>query len=322
MGSKVGWIISGVMVLLFFIAVVIPVAFPSPSKPIKALELGFLDLYKLPELSTIVDTLPSSAGNAGDDYKQALSVYATNKDEVDEFIAGFAAMPAPTILPGSVQELVDLVEQGSRKASMKYVFIHTEKELSVRRFYKPADDMNLLANALVCTSYFHQNRGEKDRQIELLKVLGIMGWHLYEERAHPAMMAYGLGFMMDSASGLLQRYNDDGLTTEAAQAEVFSKAVIALEQKFNDKMNVVWNTSPHAGDVFYIAEKDADTAWRVRAILSLGILKFTSTGADRRYNKNLILKFMKDGDVKIAAAARAARHLMYSEFNTLASDQR
>ena len=323
MGSKVGWIISGVLVLLFVIAVVIPVAFPSPSKPVKALETGFLDVYKVSEpLSKAIGAIPSDAGDAGTDYAAAVAVYRRNKEEVDGFIDSFATPPPPTSLPESVLEIVAHVEQGAKKGSMKYVFVHTEKELSVKRFYPPADELNAVANVVVYVSHFHANRGEADRQIELLKALCVFGWHLYEERAHPVMMNYGLGFQMDAANFLSMKYKEQGLTELAADADAYSKAVTALLTRFDDKMTLLWNTKPAPGEIFYVAEHDKDKAWRVRAILSLGVLKFTSTGADRRYNKNLIIKYMKDSDPMIAAAARAARNLMLSDFNTLATDPR
>ena len=323
MGSKVGWIISGALVLLFVIAVVVPVAFPTPSKPVKALEKGFLDVYKVSEpLSLAVGAMPSGAGDAGNDYFEAVQVYRQNKEEVDAWIASFASPPPPNSLPESVQQIARHVEAGAEKASMKYVFVHTPKELKVNRFYEPADELNAVANVVVYTSHFHANRDETDRQIELLKALCVFGWHLYEERAHPVIMNYGLGFQMDAANFLAQEYKEAGLTEQAADAEAYYKAITALLTRFDEKMSVLWNTKPAPGEIFYVAENDADRAWRVRAILSLGILKFTSTGADRRYNKKLILKYMNDSDPMIAAAAEAARYLLMSEFNMLAADLR
>ena len=323
MGSKVGWIISGALILLFVIAVVIPVAFPTPSKPVKALTKGFLDVYKISEpVSRAVGAMPSGAGDAGNDYRDAVVVYRANKEEVDNWVNSFASPPPPNHLPESVQQIVSHVELGAEKGSMKYVFVHTPKELKVNRFYEPADELNQVANVVVYASHFHANRDEGDRQIELLKALCVFGWHLYEERAHPVIMNYGLGFQMDAASFLAQKYKEMGLTEQAADADAYYKAITTLLTRFDEKMGVLWNTKPAPGDIFYVAENDADRAWRVRAVLSLGILKFTSTGADRRYNKKLIMRYMTDSDPMIAAAAKAARYLMMSDFNMLAADLR
>ena len=323
MGSKVGWIISAVLVLLFVIGVVIPVTFPSPSKPVKALETGFVGLYKISEpISRAVGTIPSGAGNAGDDYIEAVRVYRDNKEEVDNFITASTAPPMPAVLPESVQQIISHVEQGAEKAKMKYVFVHTPKELSVKRFYDPADELNTIANAVLYASHFHANRDERDRQIDLLKALCIFGWHLFEERGNTILMSYGLGFQMDAANFLGLEYKKMGLDEDRNNAEAYYTAVTALSGKFDEKMSVLWNTKPAPGEIFYVAENDADRAWKVRAVLTLGVLKFTSTGSDRRYNKKLITRLMTDSDPMVAAAAKAARTLMMSEFNMLAADLR
>ena len=296
---------------------------PKPSKPVMGLQSGFLDIVEIPEpISLITLSVPSEPGNAGDDYAQAVQVYRDNQEEVDAFLGSFSSPPAPETLPESVHQIIRHIEQGARKASMEYVFVHTPKELGVKRFYAPADDMNAIANVMIFTGFFHAVNDDPERQIELLKAACVLGWHLYEEHAHVVMMNYGLGIQLDAAYYLAQEYKATGQDNLADDAEAYGKAVNGILNAFDEKMSLLWNTRPVPGEVFHVIENDRDRAWRIRATLSLGILRYTSTGSDHRYNARLIRRLMGDSDPMIAAAAKAANDLSIEDFNTLASDPR
>ena len=78
------------------------------------------------------------------------------------------------------------------------------------------------------------------------------------------------------------------------------------------------DSDPNPGDVFNVAENDKDRSWRIQAILSLGIVKFTATKrGDLRRVRKIIDKNVAGDDPLAAAAAKAAKELTARQFNQL-----
>jgi len=102
------------------------------------------------------------------------------------------------------------------------------------------------------------------------------------------------------------------------QLQQYDTKLSAVRAFHEGKLKILWAAHPHAGDVFYVIEGDQDRAWRVQALLELGILRFSAeTRGDRKKTAKLIERYCAGADEMEAAAARAARDLTEEEFNVL-----
>ncbi|MHC4562453.1 MAG: hypothetical protein ACYS8X_06735 [Planctomycetota bacterium] len=325
LGNIAGWVVSGLMVAGIVLFLVVPVAAPSPSTPeIKAARTGFLSSYA-PDVSitSVLPAEPSGSGNAGDDYFQAVKIWRDNEQELDALVEALLRRRPPAPLPAIVNEIIEHVRKGAAKAKMEYVFVHTDKKLKVSRFYRPARELNDVAILLQQLGHFHLENERYEVAIDLFQLIFVMGWHMFEERAIVDMMFQGLGIQQSAADLLAMAYRKQDMNEQAEATKKYRVALSSVELKCNDKLDLLWGVGVRSdtlrpADVFAVAERDADRAWRVQATFSLGILKFAVRhDGDRRLNKRLIEKFMKSDDPLIRSAAEASRRLKLSDFRML-----
>jgi len=98
--------------------------------------------------------------------------------------------------------------------------------------------------------------------------------------------------------------------------QAYSDSLLAFRRHIEGKQRIVWALPPKPGDVFYVIENDKDRAWRVQAILALGVLRFTAqTRGDDRYTAKLIEQFKASSDPLEAAAAKTADEMTDVDFN-------
>ena len=315
MGNAIGWIVSAVLLVLTVLLVALPMACPSHSEAAKALKTGFCDKYVITQpISNLVDAEPSGGGNAGDDYARAIDIYNANKEELEAWMKNPEGEP-----PAPALKIVEIAREATTNASMKYLTKSIPGSLAVSPFHQAASDINTVATIVQTMGAVYRKADQPDQYVEMLKIMAIIGWHMTNERALIAMTQFGLEIQMAAAKQLETHYTHNGQAALAEAAKAYLDSVNDVLDRFHTKRDLVWNTRPQAGEIFYIAENDKDRAWRVQAIMTLGILKFSTEGGDRRYNKKLIKKFLNDGDPWIKAAATSARHLRRSDYNRLGS---
>jgi hypothetical protein len=149
-----------------------------------------------------------------------------------------------------------------------------------------------------------------DRTERIARDMFHLGWHLMTERGHVNLVIVGLE-IQTRAQGLLQGLYDPNQPKQDADAVKviygYQSDLDAIRSLYHSKLEIVHSPSPHAGDVFNIAENDQDHAWRVQAVITLGIVQHTAGRSDdRRYARRLIERYAASDDAVLAAAARAA----------------
>ena len=319
MGSKLGWIAAGALVVGLAVVIIMKVVIPSPSRATPATrKAGFMDLKQVCiPVGDIVGAAPSGAGNAADDYVRALAVARQREQEIakvdagDSSAAGMAAM----------RKVASLVAAGAGKAKLDYTFTHTPKTFEVGYRYQPAVDLQTVSGAMFILGRTLYEAKEYAEAEKVLRDLFVMGWHLVQERAHVYVVRTGFGIQMNALGGLRSVYRDWGpeYSSKMSTVSAYIGEIITIERHFDVKQRICWSVDPKPGDVFHIIEKDQDRAWRVQAILSLGILKYRAEDrrGDMRMLGKLIDRFSSSSDPFEAAAAKAVKDLTREEFRRL-----
>jgi len=318
MASKLGWIVAGLLVVGLLTVIVVTVIIPSPSRPTSlTLKAGFLDLKEVKTpLSELIGSMPSGAGNAADNYVQAVAIAVQKEEEIGQVARekkGAEGMAA-------LKRIADLVSAGAAKASMEYTFTHTPKSFEVGYRYQPAVDLQKVSGAMYVLATTQYEAKQFAAAEKVLKDMLVMGWHMIRERARVHMVRSGYGVQMDALEGLQSVYSAWG-GAHAAKLNVIAdylSDVREILREYDQKQQICWTTKPSPGDIYHIVEKDQDRAWRVQGLMALGMLKFKAESrGDTRKVDELLNRYSNSSDPFEQAAARAAKALTLEEFRQL-----
>lgn len=332
MGNKAGWIVAGVM-LLAVLGVVVYVIIdsqmdPAPSAPTAATTgAGALDFKEIAvPVATVLAAKPSAAGNAADDYARAVTIYQANQDAfkglADKETAiykGDTKLPESTV--AVLKQMDDQVAAGATKASMNLCL---PTELKVGWRYRPADGFSKVGNALVSLAGDYYAKKQFDQAEKVLQHVIIMGMHMIDERAHSYVTWTGKELQMSALLRLAAVYFDwdDQHKARVDVMQTYAQSLQTFESTQNTKLQILQKAKPAPGDVFNIADNDKDKAWRIHAILTLGVVKFVSTEeADRKYAQKLITKYCASQDPLEQAAATAAQAFTKDNLQSYANNE-
>lgn len=345
MGNKAGWIVAGVLVLVVagIIFLNINPFEPQPSAPTYAtLGQGALDFKDIDtQPAGIIPAKPSGAGNAADDYAQAIRIYKSNQEMLKKVIA-------PDYIDGiwgGSQKLADneiqalkQVDQhiaaGAAKEKMEYCLAHTPKEFNVGWRYRPADDLMKIARCEEALAGDHFARKEFAQCEPILQRVFVMGLHLINERARAYATVTGIDVqniaIMRMANQLYKGMGEDVFKKKLKPLQEYLDRLQSLNLALTTKDHILRVAKPEPGDVFNIVgspmdpgtyKGDKDHAWRVQGILTLGIVKFVATEeGDRKYAEKLIDQYVGSKDPLEAAAAAAAKAFTREQKETYATD--
>jgi len=326
MSSKTGMIVGGVLVLGFGFFIMMLVLFPSPSDPTSATTgRGALDMVEMSKPLSFVFTEPTGPGNAGDDYAKALGVYRGNRDtwrSVEERLgrSGIEAVIGESEF-GLLRELADYCHDGAQKAKMEYSVPHgqpptvTTDQADSLAMTKVMGYMHVYAQYLFLKSRNHEEARSAER---VAKDLVVMGWHFVRERAYPASVQVGFGFQEQGSRVLVEIYakypelmqaGDMGIRVrEYAQSARMAYADIG-------RLWSMWTNNPRPGDFFNVIDNCEDPAWRVQAILGLGITRHRNDGhrGDRIRTEKVLAKFGASDKELERRAVKAALDLSRDE---------
>ena len=352
-GNKKGWLISAAIAgaaLLISLMIILQSAFSSGSRATtKTLRAGVLDKWTTAEpISGFISDPPLGTDNAGDDYARAVRLIRDNEEVIRRFHGSYRTwqtnaqeatyetrgMPRedtlarireiPFDVPPQVEEMLRHVAQAVTQEKMEYVFVHTSPKLYVDRRIEASYDLIAVAKVLMDVSAYHYYRDDFEQSLTPREHLLVLGWHMFNERAHVDMMYQGLIIQLDALEMLITAYEELGHADKADRARNYRASVKDLMDRMAEKLDAIMPPADEdrlaePGDVFNVARNDQDRAWRVQAVLALGILKVQPQGviarADERVTRKLIREFEKSSDPMIRAAAVAARDL------TLARDE-
>ncbi len=328
MGNKIGWIIAGAIALLIAVAVILKFVFPSPSDPTRATtKRGFMDKAVLTVTPAEVTGRPmTGTGNAADDYAKAIKLYNDNKGKI-EMAMDTAAEKELELDSDVVTMLKDIARQvslGAEKEEMHYTFVYTPTEFKVGWVYEPAQELEQVMQALNLLSAYYEKHDKYKDAANVTEMILIMGWHMVNERSRPYMMQAGVEWQREAAVKLREFYEKLGDTYKSRipavrEYENQAGSMIAVFREKTAIFKVGDLNELQPGDIFNIAENDQDRAWRVQAILWLGILKFmyAESRGDMRQIDKLIEKYIDSSDPMEAAAAKAAKNLTKAEYDKI-----
>ena len=299
MGSKIGWIAAGGIVVIVAVVIIIFGFGSSHSPPRDTLKQGMLDLKTIDVqlLADVVGYRPSGAGNAGDDYHTAA-------DLAERDPSGWHAIAAD-------------VAAGAGKRECRYVFVHTPQTLDVDVGMGAVERLRTVATVLSEVADRHTSAGDWAGGESIFRSLLVFGWHVQTDRGHIQCVATGLEIQRIAWFGLRGIYarpggRDDGRLDALRRYET---AAVDLSSFYRRKRQIVWADDVWAGDLFHVIAHDADFAWRVQAVLAMGRGRSKFKDVDARHAERL-LDAMAHGDEPIlAAAARAARNHTPSQKN-------
>lgn len=342
MGNKAGWIVAGILASVVLVYAVFTLFSPLPSAPYHTNVPGFMDL-KVPAtpLSAILPAVPTGAGNAADDYQKALSLYNKNIKVIDDTADidrsnAAAAASDPWADPGykACREVADLVAAGALKAEMRYTFVFTRNELRPYYQRKYARDLYQISLAPSQCYHLHMERKEYDKAEKRMQDLFILGWHMFNERAVPDMSVQGMDIMNVGVIRLQELYRvwPDGPKDKIASLSKYEYELMEIRELANKKRRILWDSLPSAigtsddkfypGDVFNMVEHEADRAWKVQAILTLGAMKYRCINdrGNRKKTFSLIQQYINSDDPLIKAAAKCADEFTQAQYDGLGTD--
>jgi len=325
MGSKLGWLLAGLLVIGVVGIILVMVVFPSASPATGAtLKEGVLDLHTVGPPTAVLDRQPTAAGNAGDDYKKAVDLYNANVDVIaraeadrQRIARGQASLDSSTMK--ILADIAARLAAGARKKEMRYTLVHTPKKFQVGYFYEPAKDLRNVSAAVMLLAAQHYARKEYAEAQKALRNAFVVGWHMMNERSRMDLVSIGLGIQRDAIGGLIRLYKDwpgEDRNEKISALVAHDRRLARLSNFYDDKRRVIWalGKGAHPGDVFNIIENDEDRACRAQGLLYLGVLRFTAaTRGDIRKTRRLIEKYAGSDDPIEKAAAIAARDMTAEE---------
>ena len=307
MGSKIGWFVAGAIAIFAIAMVSLYWLNPPHSGPTAAtMRTGFMDRQEVDlDLRQIVGYAPDQPGNAADDYYRAVEIYLDEVADGDE------------VSNAAQERMHEHIAAGAHKQQMNHTLRYWPTELRVRMRYKerydgqmdPADTLHDIAQQMVVYAQRAQRYGSRERAEQVLQDTFVLGWHMMEERGRPYMVIQGIAIQQQALQALAALYEDwgDARAAQLRALQANAGAWDAIRRSIDAKRSVLDRREPHPGDVFNMAENEQDPAWRMQAILLLGVIKLTTTGGDASYALRLIDRYEASDDPILAAAARAAR---------------
>ncbi len=328
MGNKLGWIIAAVLLVLVVVAVVLKITYNPPSSPTTATtRKGFLDKAQMSMTpADITGKTITGTGNAADDYVNAMKIYGENEAEIKLAMDTLADrnFELDTEILTKLNNIARQIAMGTEKKEMHYTFVHTPGELKVEWVYEPVKKLEQIMECLNLLAAYYENHNQYEEAAKMMDMILIMGWQMVNERSKPYVLEGGVSWQKHAIAKLRYFYENIGekyasrktpLREYEKQLDSLNAAIVEMKEVF--KINDL--NKLEAGDIFNIAENDKDRAWRVQAILWLGILKYmyANKSGDMKQIDKLIDEYLDSSDPMEAAAAKAAKNLTKKEYDDI-----
>jgi hypothetical protein len=323
MGNKFGWVLAGIFVVGIAAIVTMKFVFPQPEQPTSETRPAVLAFQEpTADISPVV-SLPTGSGNAADAYIKALDFYEENESSFNALRRRADAAPSYDLTGSELalaEKLITLVEPGTKCKTMEMTFVHTPKELKVSGFADKAEDLDRLSVIMdyLFAHYYTAKQLDKARRIANMQF--ILGWQMMNERARVYMTQIGMEIQLAALNRLERLAEEQDQTSKAEAIYAYQSQLNLINNTFNIKNRLLRNVDPPAGDVFNIIEKDQDRAWRTEAILTLGILKFSSKShkGNMRVLNDYLDQYSQSDEPLYRAAAKVARECTKMQIETWA----
>jgi hypothetical protein len=302
--------------------------FPSTDAPTRETSrTGFMDVIEVDaKITDVLDAAPSGTGNAADHYAQAVALFVPNYERIKDAAADLGAGNVETYTAELkiMEEIRGHVGTGAQQASMDYLGKHASGKLKVSTNQEDIMNLSLTLNTLdILGEYYIKNKRLKDANATYRDMF-VAGWHMINDRSHIRMAMDGEVTQGDALQGMIEsidsNLDEDARRQRIAALKNYNYALNEYRSTYEEKEKIFRKARLDAGDMWNIAENDKDRAWRVQAILAMGIMRFThlkKTNIAR--NNALIEKFLNSSDPLEKAAAQAAKAYTEIEFNMVSS---
>jgi len=362
-GNIKGWLAALVLVVIVYFVTLHSHLFPAGSEPSTQVQTEeFLRQHDITEsVALVVGSVPNGAGNAADDYNQAIETYKLSmgkvrdfnrawgdkekelnqdwdfiKEQIDHLSGAERRAERDRLeaevwatyemdIPSFTQKLQDQLAAGAKKKEMRYVGVHDGGELHVHIHSEQGRRLLKIALMLQKVALYHERRGELDKAVPHLKDQVVLGWHMYNEHGDVETMFNGLMIQSHAMDMLKRIYGKQGNTAAVARMKPYADEIDTLERFVGNKRDIVYFPriqDGNPGDIYFIIDNDQDPAWRKRAVLSLGFLKhMPCLLPDKIIIRRKILKLCESDDPDIKTAAQAARDFVRRDYRMLNADK-
>jgi len=284
----------------------------------------FMNVIKVDaKITDVLNATPSGAENAAEHYARAVKLCFANWDALYDAAATLANGDA-TQHAGALKTLQEIrrhIGKGAKQAGMNYLEKHASGKLKVSLRQEDTDRLGRTVDVLsLLGDYYIKNKRLKDADA-IYRDMFAAGWHMINERSSIHMTRYGVDVQILALKGIATSIDGD-LDKNAKDNRMapLRDSLVALNEfrsSCQDKALIFQEARFDAGNIWNIAENDKDRAWRVQAILAMGLIKFTHTSkANAEHNNAMIEQFLTSSDPLEKAAAQAAKAYTENDFNT------
>ncbi|MBI5723905.1 MAG: hypothetical protein HZA50_08110 [Planctomycetes bacterium] len=292
---------------------------PVQSRP--ALTAEMLRMHRRPWDAETWGPQPEQPGDAAEDYVKAMAEYNRNAKSIHD---GIDAAKDPAKLDAAVVGLLKGVQThiaaATQKKEMRFTFVYTPKSFEVSPEYAPIKELDDdLMRLLYVLAVYHVAKGEFPAAQEAMKQMYTFYWHSAQDGSRVTMVVGGekLGLWATYllAKEVFARWDEQ----HVRQAGRINEKLKQQVQAGDDKFQRVWGPNPSPADIFAIIAYDEDRAWRIDAILALGMLKFShaSDGQVAMKVADLIERYSVSEDPLESAAAKAAKEFTREQFDKI-----
>ena len=325
MNKITGLIVGGILLLIVAGVIVKVFVFPSTDAPTRETsKSGFMDVIEVDaKITDVLGAAPSGTGDAAEHYARAIELFFTNYDIIEDAAAALAGGDAQGCAEAlkTLDEIRGHIGNGAKQASMKYLARHASGKLQVSKRQEDVERLGQTVDALkILGDYYIANNRLKDANA-MYRDMFVVGWHMIEAHSHMHMALYGQDIAATALSGMsksIERGLDKDTDYERrAPLHAYLGALNEFRSVYEEKSMVFHKVRLEAGDIWNIAENDKDRAWRVQAILGMGLMRFTheSSKANTARNNETIEKFLNSEDPLEKMAAQAAKAYTEIDFN-------
>ena len=323
--DKTTGIVVGAILLLIVGGVILRVVVfpPTDSATRETSRPGFMKLITVDaKITDVLDAAPSGSDDAAKHYAQAIELFAANKDSIVSAAAdlgdGNAKSHADALK--TLEDIRGHIGNGAKQASMHYLAKHASGKLQVSKIQDDVERLGQTIDLLdILGDYYLKNKRLKDAEA-MYRDMFVAGWHMIEARSHMQMTFYGHAIQISAVNGIsksIERDADKQADFEKrAPLRRYLSVLIEFKSAYEEKALIFHKARLEAGDIWNIAENDEDRAWRVQAILGMGLIKHTHPSkANTARNNAMIEKFLNSSDPMEKMAAQAAKAYSDIDFN-------
>lgn len=335
---QVGIIIAVVMVAIVALAawLLLRPKAPSPSGKIDA-----KPIVLAVEVSTVVTPPTGASGNGAADIHEAITEFQRKQEQIETRRRGGA-------MDVSAEDLADVLDQfwidqtkagvlpfksadkvlaAADKSEFKYYegFVDP-KSLEWRQPARRLTALEWTLKAALLEGRQIKRRGDKEKAEKIFRAVLLVGRRLADD-THVRVWTQieGLNGQVLAAVELGNLYQETNQVEKAQTALSYSQAADRVFRQVNEKFGMLcqkvnkWDP----GDLLLIAADHPDRAWKVEALLALGMARYTAGSAKyKKYIDRQLLKYASESDPWISAAANWSRDLELADYNTQSASGR